>query len=326
MKAAVYAIAKDEEAFVERWYTSAIDADFILLADTGSSDRTKAIAACLPGVTVRSIHVDPWRFDDARNAALAMIPADIDYCVTLDLDEVLVDGWYEHLQTAHATGATRVGYHYVWNWTPEGEPLIQFAGDRIHARRGYRWVGACHETVRPTLETMEVRSHFPGLRIEHHADDSKSRRGYLQLLWTAVREDPEDDRLAHYYARELMTHGMTEQSLMEFKRHLSLAKARWRAERAASMRYIAAQVDDESEAESWLLKACAEEPAEREGWLALAEHYLARNRLEEARGAAVRGLAVTQRRLHYISSPRAWEGALEAVVAAYDLQASTSGP
>lgn len=316
MKAAVYAIAKDEEQFVRRWYDSVADADFILLVDTGSTDGTRQVAAACPGVTVRRIHVDPWRFDDARNAALAMIPEDMDYCVTLDLDETLSPGWREHLETALATGTTRVSYHYVWSWTDQGAPAIQFAGDRIHARAGYRWRNACHETVGPTLETAEVRSHFPGLRIEHHPDPTKSRRSYLGLLWTAVREDPEDDRLAFYYARELKTHGMTEASLMEFKRHLALPRAVWRAERAASMRYIAAQTEDLVEAEGWLLKACAEEPGEREGWLALAEHYLGWGRLEEARGAAVRGLAVTERRLHYISDPRAWDGALEAVLAA----------
>ena len=39
MKIAVYAIAKNEEAFVTRWVESAADADYVVLLDTGSSDR-----------------------------------------------------------------------------------------------------------------------------------------------------------------------------------------------------------------------------------------------------------------------------------------------
>ena len=40
MKIAVYAISKNEEQFVNRFCDSAKDADIILIADTGSTDRT----------------------------------------------------------------------------------------------------------------------------------------------------------------------------------------------------------------------------------------------------------------------------------------------
>jgi hypothetical protein len=36
MKIAVYTVALNEEQFVERWYNSAKDADYLLIADTGS--------------------------------------------------------------------------------------------------------------------------------------------------------------------------------------------------------------------------------------------------------------------------------------------------
>ena len=73
MKIAVYTIAKNEEQFVERWYNSVKDADYLLIADTGSSDRTIELAKSL-GINVFEISVNPFRFDDARNAALALIP------------------------------------------------------------------------------------------------------------------------------------------------------------------------------------------------------------------------------------------------------------
>ncbi len=40
MKIAVYAISKNEEQFVQRFCDSAQDADLILIADTGSTDKT----------------------------------------------------------------------------------------------------------------------------------------------------------------------------------------------------------------------------------------------------------------------------------------------
>ena len=40
MKIAVYTIALNECKFVDSWYNSAKDADYLLIADTGSTDGT----------------------------------------------------------------------------------------------------------------------------------------------------------------------------------------------------------------------------------------------------------------------------------------------
>ena len=39
-KTCVYAISKNEEQFVERWYNSIKDSDYIYVLDTGSTDNT----------------------------------------------------------------------------------------------------------------------------------------------------------------------------------------------------------------------------------------------------------------------------------------------
>ena len=96
MKIAVYAICKNEEKFVDRWYESVKEADGINVLDTGSSDHT------LEKLKSHDIHVsskqyDFFRFDVARNDSLEMIPLDYDVCVCLDLDEVIEPGWREKL-------------------------------------------------------------------------------------------------------------------------------------------------------------------------------------------------------------------------------------
>ncbi len=40
MKIAVYSIALNEEKFIQRWYESAKDADYLIIADTGSTEKT----------------------------------------------------------------------------------------------------------------------------------------------------------------------------------------------------------------------------------------------------------------------------------------------
>ena len=112
MKIAVYCIALNEEQFVESWYNSAKDADYLLIADTGSTDGTVEKARAL-GINVFNVGIKPWRFDTARNVAVSLIPTDIDYCIALDMDEVLTEGWREHLERVDA-GVTRPRYKYTW--------------------------------------------------------------------------------------------------------------------------------------------------------------------------------------------------------------------
>src|SRR5439155_17215995 len=121
MKIAVYGICLNEETFVRRFTASARDADLIQIADTGSTDATVRLFEEL-GVTVKHVRIDPWRFDDARNAALALLPADIDVCVSLDLDQVLTPGWRKALDAAWAPGANRGYYSEIWGRTAQDAP------------------------------------------------------------------------------------------------------------------------------------------------------------------------------------------------------------
>ena len=111
MKIAVYAISKNEAHFVKRFCASAKDADLIVIADTGSTDDTVQLAMNA-GARVFEICVKPWRFDKARDAALALLPPDIDICISLDLDEVLEPGWRKEIERVWATDTTRLRYKF----------------------------------------------------------------------------------------------------------------------------------------------------------------------------------------------------------------------
>ena len=65
-KIAVYAICKNEEAFVSRWFSSMREADEIVVLDTGSEDGTVGALKQL-GARVFEKKIVPWRFDHARN-------------------------------------------------------------------------------------------------------------------------------------------------------------------------------------------------------------------------------------------------------------------
>ena len=302
MKVAVYNISKNEEQFIKRWTESAKDADLILLADTGSTDNTVALAKeC--GATVVEIKIDPWRVDLARNASLDAIPEDFDYCIALDVDEILLPGWREGLEKAHAEGVTRPRYKYVWSWNADGSEGLTYGGDKIHARKNYRWKHPVHEVIGST-NGEETQNWYAEIEIHHHPDHTKSRSSYLPLLALSVQEDSEDDRNAFYYARELFFYQKHDEALAEFKRHLRLPRALWAPERARSMRYIA-EIETQNR-EQWLLRACAEAPERREGWVELSLYYHDQTRWEACLAASKRALEILEKPLEYLCEEPAW--------------------
>lgn len=296
MKIAVYTITKNEEQFVERWAESCKEADIRLIVDTGSTDRTLQLAE-QHGCSTASIKITPWRFDDARNAALALIPEDIDICIALDADEVLTFGWRQHLEQIDPS-VTRPRYKYVWSWNPDGSEGLVYYGDKIHARNGYRWVHPVHEVL--TSTGTEVQGNV-GLEIHHYPDHTKSRSQYLPLLELAVRERPDDDRNQFYLGREYMYNGLNAQAEQHLLKHLELST--WPAERATAMRYLSRVTD---RTEHWLLRACAEAPDRREPWVELATFYHNQKLWPQSFAAATRALVIGTKPLEYLCEADAW--------------------
>jgi len=298
MKIAVYTIAKNEEHFVKRWYESCKEADYIFILDTGSDDNTVKIAKDL-GIHVNIKVIDPWRFDVARNEALSNIPEDIDYCIALDMDEILLEGWRKNLENPFKNNITRPRYEYTWSWKEDGSPGLIYGGDKIHSRHNYVWKHPVHEVLSCTNnETQE----WCDLKIHHYPDPGKSRSQYLPLLELSVKEDPDDDRNAFYYARELFFYDKKKEASAEFKRHLSLERSVWKPERAASMRYLS-RIEN---TEYWLLHAVAECPNRREPLVDLANYYYKMNNFESCYAFASRALQIKERPLEYICEDYAW--------------------
>lgn len=299
MKIAVYTVALNEEQFVQRWYDSAKGADYLLIADTGSTDSTARLAQRL-GINVVSLSVKPWRFDDARNAALALLPDDIDMCISLDMDEMLVEGWREKLEKV-SPNTTRPRYIYTWNFI-EDRPGLQFGGDHIHARHNYRWKHPVHEVL-VSDRLVEVQE-WTDIEIHHKADPSKSRSQYLSLLKLSVEEDPLDVRNAFYYARELYFYNKYLEATTEFQRYLTLPGTNWSPERAAAHRFMAKT--DVKNALQHLLDSISEDPSRREAFVDLAFYFYGLQDWEQVRIYSKSALAIVEKPLDYLCEDHAW--------------------
>jgi glycosyltransferase involved in cell wall biosynthesis len=303
VRVAVYTVALNEEQFVEKWFESVKDADYLLIADTGSSDNTVELAKSL-GINVVSINTIPWRFDDARNAALSNIPRGIDYCISLDMDEVLVGNWREVLENCLLEGITRPKYKHIWSWKEDGTPGLEFAYDHIHARKGYRWKHPVHEILQP-YGIKEKSAFVQGIETHHHPDPNKSRSQYLPLLSLAVSEDPQNDRNAYYYARELFFHYQLDESKREFIKYLTMPTATWKPERSSAMRYIA-KCSANEEKENWLIKAFDESPDRREPMVDLARFYYEQNDWVNCLKYSELAIGIKEKPLEYLCEEDAW--------------------
>ncbi len=272
----VYAICKNEEAFVDRWMNSMSEADMVVVLDTGSTDRTVERLE-ERGATVYSEKITPWRFDRARNLSLSHVPDNVDIAVCTDLDEVFHPGWRQLLEDAWTSDATMANYLYNWKLNADGTPNTQFVYFKAHARDCYEWSCPVHEFLKFTPKKgrmTEKRVFVEGMVLDHHPDDAKSRSSYLPLLEMGVAEAPNDDRMAYYLGREYMFTRRWRDCIQALERHLNLPRATWREERCASMRWIARshyELGENDDAYAWYYKAIAEMPRMREPYVECAK-------------------------------------------------------
>lgn len=305
----VYAICKNESAFVDRWMDSMSEADEVVVLDTGSIDDTVEKLRGR-GARVEQEVIDPWRFDVARNCSMELIPERADICVCTDLDEVFQPGWRKLLEEAWTEGAGQASFRYTWSFNPDGSEGVVFWYEKCHARHGYQWVHPVHEVLRWVGEgrpgPMVVAD---GVQLDHHPDPKKSRGQYLPLLEWSVAEEPEDDRNVHYLGREYMYYGRWDDCIRTLKRHLTMPSATWADERAASMRYIAksyAMKKQYDEAKYWHLQAVAQAPYLREPWLDFAFLLYEQSDWDGVLYCASEALKIVHRPRSYICEADSW--------------------
>lgn len=300
MKIAVYAISKNEEQFVERFCESAKDADFILIADTGSTDNTVQVAKD-NGAHVHNINVNPWRFDKARDASLALLPANIDVCISMDLDEVLLPGWREEVERLWTGNVNRIQHMF-----DNGDGLV-FSLSRIHARNGFGWMYPCHEYITADVRSVEVMAVSTKTLMLHMPDKTKSRGQYLPMLEMAIKEDPNCHRSQFYYARELLFHAKYAECKEAFKKFLAMPTATWYVERAYALRVIGSCEELlGNDGTPWFYKSAAEDLESREPWMELANKAYLKQDWESCYLNAKKALQITEKVMWHTSDHRVW--------------------
>ena len=173
-------IARDEERFLPECLRRALPAvDEIVLVDTGSTDRTVAIAESFGA---RVLH-QPWAddFSAPRNAALAAATGD--WILVLDADEFLVGAAAARIrELVRASGVA--GWHMRFtNVYTSGKTVGVMMVRLFRNLPGLAWQNVIHEQVTPSLlragRELGLELGSCEVEVEHHgySDEVMQSRG-----------------------------------------------------------------------------------------------------------------------------------------------------
>jgi len=303
MKVAVYTIALNESAHAERWANSAADADYRVVADTGSTDGTVELLT-RSGVTVHRIAVRPWRFDVARNAAIALLPDDTDVCLTMDMDMFLEPGWRPALEAAWKPELTALYCRLVLRSSVEDPtPIKWYPAKNFHRRWGYRFKRPVHEALF-YVAGEEVTASCLDIVVHHLRTTAPNHERYLALMQLAHAEDPSDAQICFWLGREYMWADRCTEGIEMMQRYLTAPSSTWAEERSEAMRCLARMQSEKRM--FWLQKARAEAPHRREIWLDMAEELHGQCDWMNLFWASANGIEKTHRTGSYLDDEHCW--------------------
>lgn len=197
-------IVKNEEAVLERCLLSVAQiADEIIIVDTGSTDRTKEIAAKFTD----QIYDFTWVNDFSKARNFSFSKATKDYIYTADADEVIDEeniarflqlkkAMLPEIEIVQMFYANQLEFNTTYNFDKEYRP-------KLYKRlREFTWQDPLHEAVRlePVIYDSEIEiCHMP---TSNHA--SRDFGTFLKLINQGERLS---SKLRSMYARELFIAG-----------------------------------------------------------------------------------------------------------------------
>ena len=193
-------IARDEEGSLPRCLDSLRDLDEVVVYDTGSTDRTLAIAKRLGAVAIQGEAEVPFHFANARNRA--QLHATTPWSIAVDCDEVLHKGSVKALRRAIASNPEANAFHVTLEFQAREEGhIISQDALRVWKASEFTWRHRVHNLLVPKGVPsygycLEARvRHLPsGARRELRNSQS------LKLMKLAIAEDPTHFRLHRHLA------------------------------------------------------------------------------------------------------------------------------
>ena len=307
-KICVYAICKNEEKYVEKWYNSMKEADEIYVLDTGSTDNTVKKLQKL-GVHVTTKIIKPWRFDIARNESLKLVPTNTDIYVCTDLDEIFLPGWRKELEEKWQTNTTQARYRYNWALDKYGKPKLSFLYDKIH-NANFEWIYPVHEILKYKKNEPRETIVLQNVTLNHYQDKTKNRSSYLPLLELALKENPLDPRCLYLLARQYICSKNWDGCLKLVQKYLEVNPNGYYVQRATINRYAGRcykNMQNYLESKKWYEKAIKIAPNLRDGYVELGMLEFEQYNYGNAISLFEKALTITENSLNVINEIFAWD-------------------
>ena len=203
-------IVKNEEDVLARCLESAADlVEEVVIVDTGSTDRTREVAARFTDRVFQFEWTDD--FAAARNYAFSL--GTMDYLMWLDADDVLLEPdrrAFLALKEGLDPEVSVVMASYHVGFDESGEPNFSYYRERlIRNHAGMLWKGAVHEAI-----AAVGRVAYGEFAVTHRklrpSDPDRNLRIYEKQLARGAALEPRD---RFYYGRELFYHRRYEEAL-----------------------------------------------------------------------------------------------------------------
>lgn len=224
MKTAAYTICKNEIKYVEKWLYYTKDFTYRVLLDTGSTDGTwealQEAAKTDINLIIEQKTFTPWHFSNARNYNLSMVPQDVDWCLSPDLDEYFSINVLDEMkkminETPHITNIACDRLDLYTKTVRVGPPNAQ-PTNKIHRRHDYHWVQPIYEHLwfkfHDTRKEHEIYN--KDVYLIHDQDFKKKERPelYINMLKEEFERNPTNCWTLWY----LIGHYFNEQDLNNF--------------------------------------------------------------------------------------------------------------
>jgi len=209
MKTAAYTICYNEIKKVDQWLYYTKEFDYRVVLDTGSTDGTYEALKKVPGIILHQARKEPFKFHEHRNFNLSMVPDDVDWCLSPDMDEyfsinvlIEMERTIRENPTVNNIATTRLD---IYSDKVFVGPPYSIPTNKIHRRHQYEWRAMIYEHLIYIGPGNENEVYNDKIFLVHDQDITKPRDIlYPKMLKERYSEDPTDSwnswfLLNHYY-------------------------------------------------------------------------------------------------------------------------------
>lgn len=219
-------------------------------------------------------------YSSARNFAATLSSNDV--IATPDCDEVYTKLDIDAINAAISEGVGQLEYNFVFAHDAEGNEMVKFLHCKFYNRKLLEWKNVIHEILSPKVNSPAINKRFfeeSIIKLEHFQNIETNRSHYLKGLAYDILKNPNNDRNAHYFGRELMYTGRFSSAIGQFKQHVQMKS--FPAEISQSYIHMGEcylVLGKTENAINCFVKAFDIEPNRREPLMKLAEYYFSQNK------------------------------------------------